>query len=71
MAVIKRALENQKGVWNMSMLIKNGQILINDELIHSDIYIEEGKIKEIGKLDSVYADEVINASRNGHCSRFY
>ena len=27
------------------MLIKNGQILINDELIHSDIYIEEGKIK--------------------------
>src|SRR3954447_4456211 len=45
----------------MSMLIKNGQILINDELIHSDIYIEEGKIKEIGKLDSVYADEVINA----------
>ena len=43
------------------MLIKNGQILINDELIHSDIYIEEGKIKEIGKLDSVYADEVINA----------
>lgn len=45
----------------MSMLIKNGQILINDELIHSDIYIEEGKIKEIGKLDSVYADKVINA----------
>ena len=43
------------------MLIKNGQILINDELIHSDIYMEEGKIKEIGKLDSVYADEVINA----------
>ena len=43
------------------MLIKNGQILINDELIHSDIYIEEGKIKEIGKLDSVYADKVINA----------
>src|SRR3954466_8999818 len=45
----------------MSMLIKNGQILINDELIYADIYIEEGKIKEIGKLDSVYADEVINA----------
>ena len=35
----------------MSMLIKNGQILlINDELIHSDIYIEDGKIKEIGEV---------------------
>ena len=45
----------------MSMLIKNGQLLINEELIHSDIYIEDGKIKEIGKLDSVHADEVIDA----------
>ena len=45
----------------MSMLIKNGQLLINEELIHSDIYIEDGIIKEIGKLDSLHADEEIDA----------
>ena len=45
----------------MSMIIKNGKLLINEELIYSDIYIEEGKIKEIGKLDSIHADEVMDA----------
>ncbi len=45
----------------MSMVIKNGQLLINEELIHSDIYIEDGIIKEIGKLDSLHADEEIDA----------
>jgi dihydroorotase len=45
----------------MSIMIRNGQLLINEELISSDIYIEEGKIREIGKLDSVQADEVIDA----------
>ena len=29
----------------MTMMIKNGQLLINDELIYSDIYIEEGNNK--------------------------
>ena len=45
----------------MSMMIKNGQLLINEELIYSDIYIEDGIIKEIGKLDSLHADEEIDA----------
>ena len=34
----------------MSMIIKNGQLLTNGELTKTDIYIENGKIKEIGEL---------------------
>jgi dihydroorotase len=45
----------------MTMKIINGQLLINEERIYSDIYIEDGIIKEIGKLDSLHADEVIDA----------
>jgi len=45
----------------MSMIIKNGRLLINGEFSHSDIYIEDGKIKEIGELGSVQADEVMDA----------
>ena len=43
------------------MMIKNGQLLINEELISSDIYIEDGMIKAVGKLDSLHADEVLDA----------
>ena len=45
----------------MTMKIINGQLLINEERIYSDIYIEDGIIKEMGKLDSLHADEVIDA----------
>jgi dihydroorotase len=45
----------------MTMKIINGQLLINEERIYSDIYIEDGIIKEIGKLDSLHADEVMDA----------
>ena len=45
----------------MTMKIINGQLLINEERIDSDIYIEDGIIKEMGKLDSLHADEVIDA----------
>ena len=45
----------------MTMKIINGQLLINEERVDSDIYIEDGIIKEIGKLDSLHADEVLDA----------
>ena len=30
-------------------LIKNGQVVNNDSILDADVYIEEGKIKQIGK----------------------
>jgi dihydroorotase len=46
----------------MSMLIKNGRLLINGELSKTDLYIEEGEIKEIGELASLQAEEIIDAA---------
>lgn len=44
------------------MLIKNGHLLTNGELTKTDLYIEDGKVKEIGELQSIQADEVIDAT---------
>ncbi|MCQ6274028.1 dihydroorotase [Bacillus sp. V3B] len=46
----------------MSMLIKNGQLLTNGELSKVDLFIEDGKIKEIGELKSFQAEEIIDAA---------
>jgi dihydroorotase len=45
----------------MSLIIKNGQLLTNGELEKVDLYIENGKIKEIGKLSNKNTDEIIDA----------
>ena len=46
----------------MSILIQNGQLLINGERTKKDIYIEDGIIKEISEdLSHVEADKIINA----------
>ncbi len=45
----------------MSMIIKNGKLLINKQLKKADILIEDGKIKGIGQFDSNSADEIIEA----------
>src|SRR4051794_9352403 len=45
----------------MSMLIKNGHLLINGELSKADLYIEGGKVKEIGELGSLQAEEIVDA----------
>lgn len=46
----------------MSMLIKNGRLLINGELEAADIFIQNGVIVEIGKLDYMEAEEEIDAN---------
>src|SRR3954470_879889 len=46
----------------MSMLIKNGHLLTNGELTKTDLYIEDGKVKEMGEIQSIQADEVIDAA---------
>ncbi len=47
----------------MSLLIKNGQLLTNNgEQVFTDIYIESGKVKEIGVNLARNANEVIDAS---------
>jgi len=45
----------------VSILIKNGRLLINEELTTGDILIENGFIKEIGSLTNVNVDETIDA----------
>lgn len=44
----------------MKKLIKNGKIVTSKKIINGDILIEDGKIKEIGKID-IKADETIDA----------
>ncbi len=47
----------------MSLLIKNGRLLINSsENLNIDIYIESGKIQEIGENLTRNADQVIDAT---------
>lgn len=47
----------------MSLLIKNGQLLTNEgEQVLTDIYIESGKVKEMGVNLAKTADKVIDAS---------
>jgi len=47
----------------MSLIIKNGQLLIDtNECINIDIYIESGKVQEIGKNLERKADQVIDAT---------
>jgi len=47
----------------MSILIKNGQLLIKGEWMKGDLYIKEGIIKEIGEnLSHVDAENVIDAN---------
>ncbi|MBB6443771.1 dihydroorotase [Bacillus benzoevorans] len=45
----------------MSMVVKNGRLLINGELTKADILIEDGKIKGIGEFPSDSAEEMIEA----------
>lgn len=45
----------------MSMIIKNGSLLINGGLTKADIFIKDGKIKELGHFPTNPADEVIDA----------
>lgn len=45
----------------MSIIIKNGKLLINGELTKTDILIEDGKIKELGEFQAASADEIIEA----------
>ncbi|MBC2582805.1 dihydropyrimidinase [Clostridium sp. DJ247] len=45
----------------MSVLIKNGIIVSDEDIITGDIYIEDGIIKEIGNKIDKAADEVIDA----------
>lgn len=45
----------------MSIIIKNGRLLINGELTKTDILIEDGKIKELGEFQAASADEIIEA----------
>lgn len=47
----------------MSIIIKNGQLLTNQgEMVKADVYIEAGKIHEIGETVTREADETIDAS---------
>jgi len=45
----------------MSILIKNGQVVLLDKVINADIFIEEGRIKKIASKIEVKADKVIDA----------
>ncbi|WP_338469883.1 dihydroorotase [Niallia sp. XMNu-256] len=46
----------------MSILIKNGQLLINEEWVQGDLYIVDGLIKEIGRdLSHIEAEKMIDA----------
>ena len=72
MAVIKRALENQKGAMEHVNVDQKWTNLINDELIQYGSLYRRGKNK--GNRRSwihVYADEVINAQGISRCSRLY
>jgi len=46
----------------MSILIQNGQIVLADKIVKSDILIEGNRIKKIGLLSGVKADKVIDAA---------
>lgn len=48
------------GLRNMSLLIKNGTIVTASDIYNGDIYIEKGKIREIGLEISKEADEIID-----------
>lgn len=45
----------------MSMIIKNGRLLINGNWEKTDIYIENGEIRKMGELSHHEADEVLDA----------
>ena len=46
----------------MSLLIKNGTVVTSNNEFQGDIYIEDGKFKEIGSKLDVKADETVDAS---------
>jgi len=45
----------------LSLLIKNGTLILEDKTTHADVLIEEGKITKIARNITATADEVIDA----------
>ncbi len=45
----------------MSLLIKNGNVILGGKTVKSDVLAEDGKIKKIAKKISATADEIIDA----------